>query len=119
MTEINKPESKPGKGPTSIIMRLDSESEGYDGQDSDSDDMVQIAKKALCVDQADIDSYDGISEPQNGSQYLLKVMEEARHTPKTVVADMKNVKRKSEGSNAVSLFGKYLSQYDQVGSSTV
>lgn len=59
-----------------------------DTNDSDaSDDCVLLGKLALGLDPQDMKEYDGRSTPQNGSQYLMKVMAEKKYVSKVISCD--------------------------------
>ena len=55
--------------------------------DNGSIDGLLMGKVALGIDPKEMRQYDGRSTPQNGSQYLLKVMAEKKKVPKVAYAD--------------------------------
>ncbi|ODM93254.1 Gem-associated protein 2 [Orchesella cincta] len=91
---------------------LDSDSDfeysdgGGSGASSTEKDYGLLGKLALGVDPQDMKAYDGRSTPQNGSQYLMKVMSEKKVVPKVVCADvsklaLRNVRKDEGGAEVV------------------
>jgi len=71
---------------------------------TDEDVGMGCGKLALGIDPQDVEGYDGVSAPVNGSQYLLAVMKEKRSVPKVVVAKKEIKKVGAEGVTYLDRF---------------
>ncbi|CAL8093939.1 unnamed protein product [Orchesella dallaii] len=88
---------------------------GDSGASSCDNEYGLLGKLALGLDPQDMKAYDGRSTPQNGSQYLMKVMTEKKVVPKVVCADVSKIafKKLANDENAEMVNSSYLDRFLQ------